>query len=115
MNEEIKNDNNEKITAEDIKRLLEENLELTRETHRIVKKINSHIVLEQVLNIIKILVIVVPIVLGIIYLPTLLKPYLDQYKQIMDLTGNSNQLNTNLNETLNQVSPELINNFLKKK
>ena len=115
MNEETKNENNEIITADDIKKLLEENLELTRETYKIVKKINSHIVLEQVLNIIKILVIIVPIVLGIIYLPTLLKPYLDQYKQIMDLTGDQSQLNANLNETLNQVSPDLINNFLKKK
>ena len=93
MPEEIKNDNSEIITAEDIKKLLEENLELARETHRIVKKINSHIVLEQVLNVIKILVIIVPIILGIIYLPTLLKPYLEQYKQVIGLDATSTDFN----------------------
>lgn len=101
MSEEIKNDNSEIITAEDIKKLLEENLELSRKTHRIVKKINSHIVLEQVLNVIKILVIIVPIILGIIYLPTLLKPYLEQYKQIMDLSGSNGLDISNIQKSLN--------------
>lgn len=109
MPEEIKNENNEVNTESDIQKLLAENLALTRETYKIVKKINSHIVLEQVLNIIKILVIVIPIVLGLIYLPTLLKPYLDQYKQIMDLSSGTDPLNANLNESLQQLSPELRN------
>ena len=65
------------------------------------KKINSHIVLEQVLNVIKILVIIVPIILGIIYLPTLLKPYLEQYKQIMDLSGSNGLDISNIQKSLN--------------
>jgi hypothetical protein len=96
------NNNNEVITPADIKKLLEENLELTRETHKIVKKIKSHIVLEQVLNIIKILVIVVPIILGIIYLPSILKPLWDQYQQAIGV--NSSDFNMqNLQKTLNSL------------
>ena len=101
---EIKNDS-EVITAEDLKKLLEENLELTRETHKIVKSIKSHIVLEQVLNILKILIIVVPIVLGIIYLPEIIEPYWDQYQQALGVSTstdlNINDIQKMLNEYKN--------------
>jgi hypothetical protein len=99
------NNTNEVITPADIKKLLEENLELTRETHKIVKKIKNHIVLEQILNILKILVIVVPIILGIIYLPSILKPFWDQYQQAIGV--NSSDFNMqNLQKTLNGLKQQ---------
>lgn len=96
----------------ELKNLLEENLKLAQQTHDMVRSIKHHIVLEQVFNIIKILIIVVPIILGIIYLPSILKPYLDQYNQIMEGAG---VITPDINETLKQISPETINNILKKK
>jgi hypothetical protein len=99
------NNNNEPITPADIKKLLEENLELTRETHKMVKKIKNHIVLEQFLNILKILVIVLPIVWAIIYLPDIIKPYWNQYQQAIGV--NSSDLNLqNLQKTLNSLKQQ---------
>lgn len=102
MPEEIKNENNEFNTESDIQKLLAENLELTRETYKIVKKIKSHIVLEQVLNIIKILVIVVPIILGLIYLPDLIKPFWDQYQQAIGISAASDFNTDNIQKTLEE-------------
>ena len=109
---QLQNLTHETSTNEELKNLLEENLKLTQETNKMVRSIKHHIVLEQVLNIIKILVIVIPIVLGIIYLPTILKPYLDQYNELMKGAGMQTM---DLNSAINQLSPDTINNLMKMK
>ena len=106
------NINNENLNKDEIKNLLEENLKLVQETHDMVRSIKKHIVLEQVFNVVKILIIVIPIVLSIIYLPALLKPYLEQYQQLMQQTS---AISPDINDTLKQISPETINSLLKKK
>lgn len=91
------NINNESVSNEEIKKLLEENLELTRETQKMVKKVKNHIVLEQFFSIIKILIIVVPLILAYLYLPTILKPYIEQYQQVMQGAG---MVTPDINEAL---------------
>ena len=54
---------------EEIKKILEENLKLTQEIHQMTKKIKNYINFQKVMSLIYILLIVVPIILGIIYLP----------------------------------------------
>ena len=70
---------------EDIKKLLEENLKLTKEMHAMTKKIKSFIVWQQVMGIIKILLIAVPIIIGIIYLPPLLNELYSSYQELLGL------------------------------
>ncbi|MCX6796276.1 MAG: hypothetical protein NTW06_02135 [Candidatus Falkowbacteria bacterium] len=86
---------------EEIKKLLEENLELSRQTQKMIKKINNHIVLQQVFGVIKILIIVVPIILGVIYLPALLKPYWDQYQKAMGLNTSADLNLQNIKKAIN--------------
>lgn len=72
-----------------IKELLEKNLELTQEIFKMTKSIKSYIVWERVFGVIKLLLIVVPIILGVIYLPPLLKNVIGQYQSLLGTQGNS--------------------------
>ena len=70
---------------EEIKEVLKKNLELTQDIHRMVKKINKFIIWQQVIGVIKILLIIVPLVAGFIYLPGLLKNALEPYKELLEV------------------------------
>lgn len=70
---------------EEIKKLVEKNLELTEEIHRMTKKINNFIAFQKVMSVVYFLLIIVPIVLSLIYLPPLLENVIGQYQ---DLLGN---------------------------
>ncbi len=68
---------------EEIKKLLEKNLTLTEEIHKMVKSIKRYMFWQNVWSFLKILIIVVPIVIGIIYLPPLLKGVFQQYQSLL--------------------------------
>jgi len=70
---------------EEIKEVLKKNLELTQDIHRMVKKINKFIIWQQVIGVIKILLIIVPLVAGFIYLPGLLKNAFEPYKELLEV------------------------------
>ena len=60
------------------------------------KKIKGYIAFQKFMSIIYILLIVVPIILSIIYLPPLLKGVFDQYKDILGNQSNGNSSIQNL-------------------
>lgn len=101
---------------EEIKKLLEQNLEYTKETYRLTKKIKSYITFQKVMSVIYILLIVAPIIIGIIYLPPLLKGVFDQYKDVLGLPaggsiqdllkGSTGGLNLN-NVDINKLPPQV--------
>ena len=72
---------------EEIKKLLEKNLKLTGEIYKMAKSIKSFILWQRIFSALKILIIVVPIIIGIIYLPPLLKDLINQYQSILGLGG----------------------------
>ncbi len=73
----------------DLKKLLQDNLKISKELYIMTKKIKRWIVWQRAFGVIKILIILIPIILGIIYLPPLLKDYVkpiqEMYKQILDI------------------------------
>lgn len=69
--------------TEQIKKLLEQNLEYSKEIYTMTRRIKSYITFQKVMSVIYILLIVVPIILSIFYLPPLLKGVFDQYKDIL--------------------------------
>ncbi|MEA3464067.1 MAG: hypothetical protein U9R14_03270 [Patescibacteria group bacterium] len=80
----------ENITAKEagqVKKLIEENLKLTGEIYKMTKSIKSFILWQRIFGALKILIIVVPIVIGIIYLPPLIKDLINQYQSILGLGG----------------------------
>lgn len=92
---------------EEIKDLLKKNLELTEEINKKIERINRFVAWQKIFGLLKILIFVVPIVLGIIYLPPLLKDVIGQYQELL---GVGNQVNA---IDLNNISPDMIKSFLK--
>ena len=74
---------------EEVKKLLEKNLKLTEEIHRMAKSIKSFMMWQKIFGFLKILIIVVPIVIGIIYLPPLLKNIFEQYQGLFGIGGDA--------------------------
>lgn len=66
-------------TDEALKNLLERNLALSQEILGLAKYAKSYIRWLKIFSWLKVLIIVIPIVLGIIYLPTALKEVLSSY------------------------------------
>ncbi|MDD4271570.1 MAG: hypothetical protein PHF50_02085 [Patescibacteria group bacterium] len=77
---------------EEIKKMLEKNLEYSQEIYKQTKYIKSYVFWAQIFGVLKILIIVVPIVIGIIYLPPLLKGVFDQYKDVLGSGDGGNPL-----------------------
>jgi len=63
--------------------LMRENAELTREIYNITKKTNRYILFAQIFTIVKVILIVGPIVIAIIYLPPLLREALGTYQNVL--------------------------------
>jgi len=96
-----------------IEKLLEENLKLNQQMHKMVKSIKNYVIGQRIWFVIKILIIVTPIVLGFIYLPPLLSDLMSQYKDLLNMGETSAglegvDLNVLDNIDLNSLSPELL-------
>ncbi|MBU0647012.1 hypothetical protein KKC67_02850 [Patescibacteria group bacterium] len=70
---------------EEIKKILEKNLMLTEEIYVMTKKIKSHLAFQRLVSVFYLIMIVAPIILGIIYLPSLMGGVIDQYKTVLEL------------------------------
>jgi len=60
--------------------LMQENLQQTREILKAVKDIQNNIKLQQLWGLLRFLIIIVPIILGFIYLPPLIKEIVASYQ-----------------------------------
>lgn len=96
MNDEITNGEVKNTEPENnrVEKLLKENLEMTEEIHKMTKKIDRFVFWQKIFGTLQILFIVVPIILGIVYLPPLLKNVLNQYQDLLeDGSGGASKLN----------------------
>ena len=92
---------------EEIKKLLEKNIKLTDEILERTKKINRYVVFQQIFGVLKIFLIVVPIILGIIYLPKLLEQALEPYRELLDIKDSVEM------PSFNDLTPDMLK-FLQK-
>lgn len=92
-----------------IKAMLKENLELTKDLKKMVKDVKKFVFWSRIFTVLKIALIAVPIILGIIYLPPLLEKYVDQIRSSFGISIGGKSENINLNN----VPPELIQKYLK--
>lgn len=61
------------LGSEDIKSLIQENLRLNKEMYEMLKVVKRHAAWQKVFGFLKLLIILVPVVLGILYLPPILQ------------------------------------------
>ena len=62
-----------------IKKLLEQNLAYSKEIHESIKKIRHYILLGRIMSFIYLIIIIAPIILGIIYLPSFIQGALNNF------------------------------------
>lgn len=74
----------QKKPDQEIKELLEKNLEMNKEIREMVKSVKTYIVWQRVWFVLKLVIIIIPITLGFIYLPPILSDIFEQYKGVLD-------------------------------
>jgi hypothetical protein len=79
---------------ENIESLVQENLKLTKELNEKVKKINRYIFWQKVWGFIEFVLIMIPFILAIIYLPPYIKKAYNLYEQIISALPKSSTTNT---------------------
>jgi len=95
----MEKENNQDIKQElqemraEFKELLEKNISLSEDVLFLSKKINRYVIWERIFGVVKVLIFVIPLILSIIYLPTILKNAFAPYKELL---GESKELNSNL-------------------
>ncbi|MFH0891730.1 MAG: hypothetical protein V1867_03030 [Candidatus Falkowbacteria bacterium] len=110
-------------TMENIRELTEKNLEISEEILEKTKHINRFVTLSQIMSVIKLLLIVVPIVLGVLYLPSLLKgitpifgQVLDVYKELLGVKSGADAVLEGIDPgkiDINSIDPEILKKYLK--
>ena len=73
----------ESVKTEDLALLLKENLEMSKEIRAMVRHINNYVAWQRIFGWIKVLLIVIPLIIGILYLPPFLKGLLSQYESLI--------------------------------
>ena len=115
---------NEPVTdariRENMRELLEKNLEINQEILKKTKYIKRFVIAQQIFGVIKLLLIVVPIVLGIMYLPSLFKSIQPMFDQTLgvyqELLGMKKGIDSGAEinpELLKKIPPEIIEKYLK--
>lgn len=74
---------------EEIKKLLEENLAYSKEIHKYAKSAQRMLMFDQILSVLKILIIVVPLIWGFLYLAPYFKQIAGMYSELLGGNGNS--------------------------
>jgi len=73
----------EEITNQNEKSILEENLRLTKEIHEMTRKIHNYVIFQRILSVIYLFLIIIPLVLGAIYLPPLIREIFSPYQDLL--------------------------------
>jgi hypothetical protein len=91
---------------EDLKKLLEENLQINKENNKMLRSIKRHFIWQKIVSIFYFIIIVGPIIWGIFYLPALLKPIIGQYQDL--LGGGTGTGQINLQDIQKSITPEML-------
>lgn len=100
----------QKGNSEQMEKLVEENLRLTREIYKMTKKINSFVVWSRIFGFLKVLLIIAPIILGIMYLKPILNLFGNAFAPYKELLNMGSEGGSGINPdgiNVNQLSPEL--------
>jgi len=100
------------VIHDDIKKLLEQNIKLTEKVLKLSKKNHGILKWQYFFGFLKLVLIVVPLVLGIIYLPPFLDKIINSYQDFLGLNEKIESINP-ANIDLNKITPEFLKNLKK--
>lgn len=83
----IRQDNEKSELSSQLQVLLEKNLKLSNEILGLTKKINTWLLWQRVWGTLKFLLIIIPLLWSLIYLPPILKSVLGQYQDLANVKG----------------------------
>lgn len=111
-------DESKQVSGGNIKKLLEKNIKLSEEILTLTTKTRKYLFWQQVYGFFKILIFVVPIIIGVIYLPALLRDLIAQYGGLFGLGNGSEQISPELLKqipqgVLDQLSPDVLEQLKK--
>jgi hypothetical protein len=87
------NDETKEEKDTDLKALLQKSLELNEEILKLTKKNNRILKWQHFFGILKLILILIPLILGIIYLPPFLEKIISSYQEVLGFTDSANSLN----------------------
>lgn len=97
---------------EELKNLIKKNLKINQEMHEMLKSIKRFILIQRIFSFLKLLILVIPLALGIIYLPSLWDKYIpklnqgaEQYRSLLNLGEGASDINRT------EISPEQLKNL----
>lgn len=82
MENEIKNNETLESLITEQNDLLRRNLKVSEEILQKTDYIRVYIKWQKVWGVAKVIIIIIPIVIGVVYLPPLIKDYIDQFSQL---------------------------------
>lgn len=99
------------VTSNDnLKDLIEKNIRWSQANYEISKKINRKLFMLLLGGYLKLILILIPVILGIIFLPPLLKDVFNQYKGLL---GNTGSTSSNLNSIVSQLNGGQVQELIK--
>lgn len=75
--------------------LIKENLELTKELQRQVRSVRRYLLWQRIVGIFYLIIIIGPIIIGLIYLPPLIKNAIGPYQSLLEGVEKVNGLDIN--------------------
>ena len=99
-------------THEDMKKLIEQNIELTKKILKLSKKNHGILRWQHFFGFLRILLIIIPIVLGLIYLPPFLETIVESYQSFLGLNETIEYIKPS-NIDLDKITPDFIKDMAK--
>lgn len=91
------------VTLEDIKNLLEKNLKWSQIIYEQNRKINRKLMWQAVSGWLRILLVAIPIILAIWFLPSYVGPFVDKYGYLWGMSKSSTSTSTQSNTSIDQL------------
>ena len=101
---------------EELKKLIKQNIKLAQETKELLeknnvmtKKIRRYVIFAEISSVLKFIIIVIPIILGILYIPPMIGNLLDKYQEFFGIFSSGETINIieNMFGGLKSASPDI--------
>lgn len=95
-NIKLSKESSKKNEYQELRDLLQKNIDLSEQVLDYVKKNHAHLLFARILSYIKIAIILIPLIVGFIYLPEIVDALMRQYGEIINISNTLREINKDL-------------------